>query len=96
VLMMGASGAGKSTFVKLIKIMHGGGFSRREKEDAKNVVLSNLVNSVYIILCKEQFGERNDECTKIQQYTKRLYMSLTRAEKKNNIHLYIQFCQAKL
>ena len=61
--------------------MYGGGFSRREKEDEKEIVLSNLVICVYIMLCKEQFGERTDEFTKMQQYTKCLYMSLTRAEK---------------
>ena len=34
VLMLGASDAGKSTLIKQMKIMYGGGFSRREKEDA--------------------------------------------------------------
>ena len=82
VLMLGASGAGKSTFVKQMKIMHGGGFSRREQEDAKEIVLSNLVICVYIILCQEQFRERSDEFTKMRQYTKCLYISLTCAEKK--------------
>ena len=82
VLMLGASDAGKTTLLKQMKIMYGGGFSTREKEDAREIVLSNLVICVYIILCKQCDGQNSEGFNKLHMYTKCLYMNLSSVEKK--------------
>ena len=77
VLLLGTSEAGKSTLVKQLKLLHGVSFTRREQEDAKEVILSNLVVSVYCILCQP-----SNKSSRLLEYTKYLYTTLTDSERK--------------
>ena len=51
ILIVGAAESGKSTFVKQLRVNNGDGFSQKEKKDAVEVILSNLVVCVHVILC---------------------------------------------
>ena len=82
VILVGASETGKSTFIKQMKILYGGGFGAREREDARDIVVSNLVVSVYVLLCHTFQNSDNSNSQTLLQLTKCLYLSLTRPEKK--------------
>jgi RecA-family ATPase len=46
VLILGSSDSGKSTLLKQLKIMHGGGFSDEEKGFSKKAIVSNIVRAM--------------------------------------------------
>jgi RecA-family ATPase len=46
VLILGSSDSGKSTLLKQLKIMHGGGFSEEEKLFSKKAIVSNIVHAM--------------------------------------------------
>ena len=48
--MLGAAESGKSTFTKQRKVIQGSGFNAYEREDAKEIILGNLLTSTCIIL----------------------------------------------
>ena len=66
ILVLGAAESGKSTFTKQMKVIQGSGFNAYEREEAKEVILSNLVTSTCIILkcyieAEKEKAERVDE-----------------------------------
>ena len=50
ILVLGAAESGKSTFTKQMKVIKGSGFNAYEREEAKEIILSNLLTSTCIIL----------------------------------------------
>ena len=67
ILVLGAAESGKSTFTKQMKVIQGSGFNAYEREEAKEIILSNLLTSTCIILkCyieakKEKVDEKLDD-----------------------------------
>ncbi|KAL2859984.1 guanine nucleotide-binding protein subunit alpha [Aspergillus lucknowensis] len=49
-LLLGAGESGKSTILKQMKLIHQGGYSREEKESFKDIIYSNIVQSMCMIL----------------------------------------------
>ncbi len=49
-LLLGASDSGKSTLLKQLKIMHGGGFSDQEREKAKKRIITGMFQSILALL----------------------------------------------
>ncbi|KAF3933164.1 hypothetical protein ABW19_dt0207928 [Dactylella cylindrospora] len=49
-LLLGAGESGKSTILKQMKLIHEGGYSRDEKESFKEIIFSNTVQSMRVIL----------------------------------------------
>jgi len=49
-LLLGAGESGKSTILKQMKLIHGGGYSLEEQESFKEVIFSNTVQSMRVIL----------------------------------------------
>jgi GTPase SAR1 family protein len=45
-LLLGSSDSGKSTLLKQLKILHGGGFSQQEIQNSKRAIISNLIKDV--------------------------------------------------
>ncbi|KAI8901319.1 guanine nucleotide binding protein, alpha subunit [Globomyces pollinis-pini] len=50
ILILGSSDSGKSTFLKQLKILHGGGFTAEERKIAKNGVLKNILSVIEQLL----------------------------------------------
>lgn len=48
--MIGAGESGKSTILKQMKLIHEGGYSRDERESFKEIIFSNTVQSMRVIL----------------------------------------------
>ena len=57
ILLLGAGESGKSTFIRHMRIIHGEGFSERERAEARETVLSNLTVSIYLVLHQMELGE---------------------------------------
>ncbi|KAI8637799.1 G protein alpha subunit [Parasitella parasitica] len=49
-LLLGAGESGKSTILKQMKLIHDGGFTQEEKEAYKEIIFSNSVQSMYVLL----------------------------------------------
>ncbi|EHK99877.1 putative Guanine nucleotide-binding protein subunit alpha [Glarea lozoyensis 74030] len=49
-LLLGAGESGKSTIIKQMKLIHEGGYSRDERESFKEIIFSNTVQSMRVIL----------------------------------------------
>ena len=49
-LALGAGESGKSTILKQMKLIHEGGYSRDERESFKEIIFSNTVQSMRVIL----------------------------------------------
>ncbi|OZJ02875.1 Guanine nucleotide-binding protein subunit alpha [Bifiguratus adelaidae] len=58
-LLLGAGESGKSTILKQMKLIHDGGYSKDEKESFKEIIFSNTVQSMRVIL--EAMGNMNIE-----------------------------------
>ena len=46
ILLLGTGEAGKSTFLKQMKILHGGGFSEEETKNFKVDLMNNVVDNI--------------------------------------------------
>jgi ABC-type lipoprotein export system ATPase subunit len=49
-LILGTSDSGKSTLLKQLKILHGGGFSDDEKERYRQAIASNIASATYALI----------------------------------------------
>ncbi|RIA86013.1 guanine nucleotide binding protein, alpha subunit [Glomus cerebriforme] len=49
-LLLGAGESGKSTILKQMKLIHDGGYSPEERESFKEIIFSNTVQSMRVIL----------------------------------------------
>ncbi|KAJ1937718.1 guanine nucleotide-binding protein subunit alpha, partial [Linderina pennispora] len=49
-LLLGAGESGKSTIIKQMKLIHDGGYSREERESFKEVIFSNAIQSMRVLL----------------------------------------------
>ncbi|CAG8484455.1 2880_t:CDS:2 [Ambispora gerdemannii] len=49
-LLLGAGESGKSTILKQMKLIHDGGYSQEERESFKEIIFSNTVQSMRVIL----------------------------------------------
>lgn len=49
-IIIGAGESGKSTILKQMKLIHEGGYSRDERENFKEIIFSNTVQSMRVIL----------------------------------------------
>jgi hypothetical protein len=60
ILLLGASDSGKSTLLKQLKIIHGGGFSEKEKNLAKRRIIYGILNSINKLLSMiDDYDSRN-------------------------------------
>ena len=77
ILLLGTGESGKSTFMRNLRVVHGSGFSTKERQDAREVslstlwlgresvsmfpqvIVSNLVITVYLILCQMDLKKVN-------------------------------------
>ena len=51
ILLLGCGEAGKSTFIKQMRIIHSGGFSDREKLEIKRAIANNILSAVQGGMC---------------------------------------------
>ncbi|KAL9547540.1 hypothetical protein MBANPS3_006115 [Mucor bainieri] len=49
-LLLGAGESGKSTVLKQMKLIHDGGYSQEERDEFKEIIYSNTVQSMHVIL----------------------------------------------
>jgi ABC-type lipoprotein export system ATPase subunit len=49
-LILGTSDSGKSTLLKQLKILHGGGFSDEEKERYRQAIAANIASATYALI----------------------------------------------
>ena len=49
-LLLGAGESGKSTILKQMKLIHDGGYNKEEKEAFKEIIFSNIIQSMRVIL----------------------------------------------
>ncbi|TKA51663.1 Guanine nucleotide-binding protein subunit alpha, partial [Friedmanniomyces simplex] len=49
-LLLGVGESGKSTILKQMKLIHEGGYSRDERESFREIIFSNTVQSMRVIL----------------------------------------------
>lgn len=61
-LSIGAGESGKSTILKQMKLIHDGGFGQEEREAYKEIIFSNAVQSIHVLIeAMENLGiELND------------------------------------
>ena len=68
ILLLGCGEAGKSTFIKQMRIIHSGGFSEAEKLDIKRAIASNILSSVQTLLensTSEAWSEQMEDDARI-------------------------------
>jgi len=80
ILLLGAGESGKSTFIRHMRVLHGDGFKQREKEDAKDTIISNLVISVYLIICQMELDPSDSDSCHLLQLSQQLLQLLSPAE----------------
>lgn len=68
----GTGEAGKSTFLKQMKILNGDGFTNEEKEEFKQIVFKNLVQSIQtiIVAMDELYIPYDSDENQVRVYTK--------------------------
>ncbi|PVU90220.1 hypothetical protein BB559_001044 [Furculomyces boomerangus] len=49
-LLLGAGESGKSTIIKQMKLIHDGGYSYEEKDSFKEIIFSNTIQSIHVLL----------------------------------------------
>lgn len=83
VLILGTTDSGKSTFIKLMKILYASGFSEREKEQAKKKIVAWLIYSLdKIIYILEEHDISSSLQSPDQSYTKEGTSALSSGMKK--------------
>ena len=76
ILVLGAAESGKSTFTKQMKVIRGSGFNAYEREEAKEIILSNLLTSTCIILKCYIEGIKKDEKQEKKRLRKKWMMHI--------------------
>ena len=82
ILILGAGESGKSTFIRHMRIIHGEGFGQKEREGSREIVVSNLVVCIYLILGQMEHNKMEEESETLVHLAKRLFTLLTPKEEK--------------
>ena len=61
ILLLGCGEAGKSTFIKQMRIIHSEGFSTEEKMEIKSSIASNILSAIQTLLQNTTPGSLSDE-----------------------------------
>jgi len=93
ILLLGAGESGKSTFIRHMRIIHGDGFGQKEREESRDIVLSNLVICIYLILVQMEQNKIDEDATALIQLTKTLFTYLTPKEEKEISQYVYEFIQ---
>eukprot|EP00092_Neocalanus_flemingeri_P029268 GFUD01031776.1.p1 GENE.GFUD01031776.1~~GFUD01031776.1.p1 ORF type:complete len:394 (+),score=93.50 GFUD01031776.1:177-1358(+) len=95
ILLLGAGESGKSTFIRHMRIIHGEGFGQKEREEAREIVVSNLVICIYIILSQMDYSKMDDDSRVLLELTKILFTHLSPKEEKEISQYVYEFIQPK-
>ena len=57
--MLGCGEAGKSTFIKQMRIIHSAGFPEEEKKEQKKDIANNIASAILTLLDKATFAEES-------------------------------------
>lgn len=76
----GAGESGKSTILKQMKLIHEGGYSRDERESFKEIIFSNTVQSMRVILEAMETLELPLEDTRMEYHVQTIFMQPAQIE----------------
>lgn len=82
-LLLGAGESGKSTILKQMKLIHEGGYSRDERESFKEIIFSNTVQSMRVILEAMESLELPLSDTKAEYHVQTIFMQPAQIEGDN-------------
>ena len=82
VLLLGTGESGKSTFIRHMRIIHGEGFGQKELEASRDIIVSNLVTCVYLVLAQMELAkvEKDQSSMALFKLTQELFTLLTPKE----------------
>lgn len=72
--MTGAGESGKSTIIKQMKLIHEGGYTRDERESFKEIIYSNTVQSMRVILEAMESLELPLDDTRMEFHVQTIFM----------------------
>ena len=93
ILLLGAGESGKSTFIRHMRIIHGEGFAQKEREEAREIVTSNLVICVYLILVQMEHNKLKESSQALLELTRTLFTHLSPKEEKEISQYVYEFIQ---
>lgn len=79
-LPIGAGESGKSTILKQMKLIHEGGYSRDERESFKEIIFSNTVQSMRVILEAMESLELPLEDQRMEYHVQTIFMQPAQIE----------------
>ncbi|KAI1757724.1 guanine nucleotide-binding protein subunit alpha [Xylaria castorea] len=79
-LLLGAGESGKSTILKQMKLIHEGGYSRDERESFKEIIFSNTVQSMRVILEAMESLELPLEDQRMEYHVQTIFMQPAQIE----------------
>lgn len=79
-LVLGAGESGKSTILKQMKLIHEGGYSRDECESFKEIIFSNTVQSMRVILEAMESLELPLDDQRAEYHVQTIFMQPTQIE----------------
>ncbi|KAJ8123466.1 hypothetical protein ONZ43_g600 [Nemania bipapillata] len=79
-LLLGAGESGKSTILKQMKLIHEGGYSRDERESFKEIIFSNTVQSMRVILEAMETLELPLEDQRMEYHVQTIFMQPAQIE----------------
>ena len=94
ILLLGAGESGKSTFIRHMRIIHGEGFGQKEREEAKDIVVSNLVICIYLILAQIEYTKDDEDSEALIELTKSLFALLSAKEEKEISQYIYEFIKS--
>ena len=72
-----------------MRILHGEGFKNKEREEARDTIVSNLVITVYLIISQMELHKTEDEDSRELKALSRNLLSLLSASEEMEISQYI-------
>lgn len=78
--LTGAGESGKSTILKQMKLIHEGGYSRDERESFKEIIFSNTVQSMRVILEAMESLELPLEDQRAEYHVQTIFMQPSQIE----------------
>jgi hypothetical protein len=83
VLILGSSDSGKSTLLKQLKIMHGGGFTEKEKDVSKRAIITGIIHTIATLVSLCEVEEKQREYQEMIDFAEQWNVSIVTLDTAN-------------